>query len=224
MGQFRSRADDSNKTGIILYQSFNYTYISSCYEKTIRCLICRYFNNWILNLKNSESVNDSVVIYYHFNPLSIQSCIYGPTDGILIKDVPVISFQRHLVIQGSIEFFYSFRRESCCWEKHSHQTHDIYCYTKSSHLQMRKLMRLWYLSHRRPAKAQAAWLRIRTVAPELSLFAHMKYGSTWRVRQKNQTSSPTGWMHMRVWRMSLLRTKSTTISWDGSNINWDLIS
>ena len=34
-------------------------------------------------------------------------------------------------------------------------------------------MRLWYLSHRRPAKAQAS-LRIRTVSPEPSLFAHME--------------------------------------------------
>ena len=37
-----------------------------------------------------------------------------------------------------------------------------------------KLMRFWYLSHRRPAKAQAS-LRIRAVSPEPSLFAHMNY-------------------------------------------------
>ena len=43
-----------------------------------------------------------------------------------------------------------------------------------------QLMRLWYLSHRRPAKAQAS-LRIRTVSPEPSLFAHLKCGSSrWR--------------------------------------------
>ena len=35
-------------------------------------------------------------------------------------------------------------------------------------------MRLWYLSHRRPPKAQAR-LHIRTVSPEPSLFAHIKY-------------------------------------------------
>ena len=34
-----------------------------------------------------------------------------------------------------------------------------------------QLMRLWYLSHRRTAKAQAR-LRIRAVSPEPSLFAH----------------------------------------------------
>ena len=34
-------------------------------------------------------------------------------------------------------------------------------------------MRLWYLSHRRPEKAQAS-LRIRAVSPEPLLFAHME--------------------------------------------------
>ena len=46
-----------------------------------------------------------------------------------------------------------------------------------------QLMRLWYLSHRRPEKAQAS-LCIRAVSPEPSLFAHMKYGSRQRVRPK----------------------------------------
>ena len=50
---------------------------------------------------------------------------------------------------------------------------------KKSHLS--QLMRLWYLSHRRPAKAQAS-LRIRVVSPKPLLFAHMKYGSRRRVR------------------------------------------
>ena len=44
-----------------------------------------------------------------------------------------------------------------------------------------QLMRLWYLSHRRPAKAQAS-LRIRAVSPEPSLFANMNYGCRRRVR------------------------------------------
>ena len=82
---------------------------------------------------------------------------------------------------------------------------------------MSQLMKLWYLSHRRPAKAQAS-LRIWAVSPQPSLFAHMKYGSRWRVRAKNQTSSPTGWLHMCVWRMSLQRTKSALISWAGSYV------
>ena len=33
---------------------------------------------------------------------------------------------------------------------------------------------------------------------------------------QNQTSSPTGWPRMRFWKMSLMRTKSTIISWVGS--------
>ena len=48
---------------------------------------------------------------------------------------------------------------------------------------MSQLMRLWYLSHRRSAKAQAS-LRVRAVSPEPSLFAHMKYGSRRRIWQK----------------------------------------
>ena len=47
----------------------------------------------------------------------------------------------------------------------------MHCMEKKS-----QLMRLWYLSHRRPTKAQVS-LRIRAVSPEPSLFAHMKYGS-----------------------------------------------
>ena len=42
--------------------------------------------------------------------------------------------------------------------------------------QMSQLMRLWYLSHRWPTKAQVS-PGIRAVSPEPSLFAHMKYGS-----------------------------------------------
>ena len=62
---------------------------------------------------------------------------------------------------------------------------------------MSQLMRLCYLSHRQPAKAQAS-LRIHAVSPEPSLFAHMKYVSRRRVRQTNQISSTTEWLHMRV--------------------------
>ena len=49
--------------------------------------------------------------------------------------------------------------------------------------------RLWYLSHRRPAKAQAS-LRIRAVSQEPSLFAHMKYGSRGSVRSKIRHLAP----------------------------------
>ena len=46
-----------------------------------------------------------------------------------------------------------------------------------------QLMRLWYLSHRWPAKAQAS-LRICAVSSEPLLFAHLKYGSKRRVQPK----------------------------------------
>ena len=45
---------------------------------------------------------------------------------------------------------------------------------------MSQLMRLWYLSHRRPAKAQAS-LHIHAFSPEPSLFTHMKCGSRRKV-------------------------------------------
>ena len=51
------------------------------------------------------------------------------------------------------------------------------------YLQLSQLMRLWYLSHRWPAKAQAS-LSIRAVSPEPSLFAHMTYGSRLKVQPK----------------------------------------
>ena len=54
---------------------------------------------------------------------------------------------------------------------------------------MSQLMRLWYLSHRRPAKAQAS-LRIRAVSLEPSLFARIKYGSRQRVLQKFRDLAP----------------------------------
>ena len=38
-------------------------------------------------------------------------------------------------------------------------------------------MSLRYLSHRRPAKAQASLRILHAVSPESSLFSHIKYGS-----------------------------------------------
>ena len=55
--------------------------------------------------------------------------------------------------------------------------------TVDSRDHLSQLMGLWYLSHSRPAKAQAS-LRIRAVSPESSLFAHIKYANKERVRQK----------------------------------------
>ena len=77
--------------------------------------------------------------------------------------------------------------------------------------QMSQLMRLWYLSHRRPAKAQAS-LRIRAVSPEPSLFARMKYGSRRRVRPKMRHLAPLDDCPCTFEELSLRRTKSAIIS------------
>ena len=55
--------------------------------------------------------------------------------------------------------------------------------------EMSQLMRLWYLSHRRPAKAQGS-LRIRAASPEPLLFANMKYGNRGRIRPKIRNLAP----------------------------------
>ena len=67
-----------------------------------------------------------------------------------------------------------------------------------------QLMRLWYLSHRWPAHPLNL-ARAFTVCTD----------EVWKQtngRTKNQTFSPTGWLCMHVWRMSLQRMKSTIIS------------
>ena len=79
-------------------------------------------------------------------------------------------------------------------------------------------MRLWYLSHRRPAKAQAS-LRIRAVSSAQSRQS-LRCSHTWSMEvdegsDQNQASSPTRWLSTRVWRMSLRRTISAIISWAG---------
>ena len=50
-------------------------------------------------------------------------------------------------------------------------------------------LRLWCLSHRRQATAQAS-LRMRAVPPEPSLFAHMKYGRRRRIPPKIRHLAP----------------------------------
>ena len=64
---------------------------------------------------------------------------------------------------------------------------------------MSQHMRLWYLSPRRPAKAQAS-LCICAVSSEPSLFAHMKYGSRRRVQIKIR--------HLALWMAALAHLKS----------------
>ena len=72
----------------------------------------------------------------------------------------------------------------------SYDVHLLFTFTfKPAYLELSQLMRLWYLSHRRPANAQAS-LRIRAVSPEPSLFAHMKSGRRRRVRPKIRYLAP----------------------------------
>ena len=63
--------------------------------------------------------------------------------------------------------------------------------------------------------------RLRRVCASAQSRQSLRYSHTWSMEvdegsANNQTSNPTGWLHMRVWRMSLRRTKSTIISLHGS--------
>ena len=87
--------------------------------------------------------------------------------------------------------------------------------TKWPKTSMSQHMRLWYLPDRRRAKAQAS-LHICAVSPEPSLFAHMMYGSRWRVRRNMRPLAPLDgcacafdeWVYGGC----------TIISWDGANL------
>ena len=83
---------------------------------------------------------------------------------------------------------------------------------------MSQLTRLWYLSHRRPTKAQAS-LRISAVSPGPgpSLFAHMEYGSRRRVPPKIRHLAPLDGCRCAIEKKSWWRMKSAIISWAGSN-------
>ena len=78
-----------------------------------------------------------------------------------------------------------------------------------------QLMRLWYLPHRWPAKAQVS-LHIHAVLPEPSLFEHMKYGSKQRVGPKIRHLAALDGCACMFEEWILQRTKSAIISWDGS--------
>ena len=61
------------------------------------------------------------------------------------------------------------------------------------YLQLSQLMRLWYLSRKRPAKAQASLRIARAFAVHID--------EVWKLKKdlpENQTSSPTGCLRMRV--------------------------
>ena len=73
-----------------------------------------------------------------------------------------------------------------------------------------------YLSHRRPAKAQAS-LRIRAVSSEPSLFAQMKYGSRRRVQQKIRHLAPLDGCAC-AFEEWVYGGRKVTTSWYGSNV------
>ena len=54
-------------------------------------------------------------------------------------------------------------------------------------------MRLWYLSHRRPAKAQTS---LCSLARAFAVRTHEEWKQM-KDTTENQTSSLTGWLHMR---------------------------
>ena len=63
--------------------------------------------------------------------------------------------------------------------------------------------------------------RIRRACASAQSHKSLRCSQTWSMEvdegpTKNQTSSPTGLLRMRVWRMSLRRTKSATLSTAGS--------
>ena len=90
--------------------------------------------------------------------------------------------------------------------------------------QLSQLMRLWYLSHRRPAKAQATSegsgepARPRSLIRAFAIRTHNVWKKT-KCLTKYQTCSPNGLLRMRVWRLSLRRAIIAIISWVGSIMN-----
>ena len=77
-----------------------------------------------------------------------------------------------------------------CWKRHKTKTKSSSLSSFYQKDKMSQCMRLWYLSHRRPAKAQAS-LRICAVSPEPLLFAHLKNGNRRRARRKIRHLAPT---------------------------------
>ena len=82
-------------------------------------------------------------------------------------------------------------------------------------------MRLWYLSHRRPAKTQAS-LRIRAISPEPSLFAHMKYGRRRRVQPKFKHLAPPDAVHACLKNFTEDKKCHNFMSWINFYPNWGL--
>ena len=80
-----------------------------------------------------------------------------------------------------------------------------------------RVKRIWYLSTMRAAKVQAS-LRIRTVSPEPSLFAHTSSESRGTFRQKARSLAPlNGWAcEVKIYHDGMLED---TNSLDGAQIS-----
>ena len=89
--------------------------------------------------------------------------------------------------------------------------------------EMSQLMRLWYLSHRRPANPIGDQRRLRRACASAQSRQSLRCSHTWSMevnegsRPNIRHLAPLDWLRMRVWRMSWQRTKSAIISWAGSN-------
>ena len=84
----------------------------------------------------------------------------------------------------NLQSSFNYQKQNLIYTCRQHNKYSILLWLKMS-----QPMRLWYLSHRRPAMAQVS-LRIRAVSPEPSLFAHMNYGSRRKVRPKIRHLAP----------------------------------
>ena len=142
-----------------------------------------------IRLLSHCSCRSSLIGAYMF---CVSVCIFW-THRCMIKP-HCLNFTIITAIFRMSDFFLFLRYTHCHSIRifHGNQLHQRQLQVQIRILHWSQLMRLWYLSHRRPAKAQAS-LHIRAVSPEPSLFAHMKYGSRRRVRP-----SPAGWLHMCV--------------------------
>ena len=76
-----------------------------------------------------------------------------------------------------------------------------------------QLMRLWYLSYRRPANAQASAQSRQSLHCSHTWSTEEERRS---VRSKIRHLAPLNRLRMSVWIMTLRRTKSAIISWAGS--------
>ena len=98
-------------------------------------------------------------------------------------------------------------KHSCCWSQTSYCKHpknwDTYNWASSWDYGT------YHICDQQRLRPEPA--HVRSLATAFAVRSHEL-----RKWTKGQTSSTTGWLHMRIWRMNLLRTKSAKISQVGS--------